>query len=117
MGPSENYLHEQIKISEVKDSRKIGVMFISNCSGKLLVFLTAYGVHREENTNLFPHSIKTTLTYIVISQNYLNILASFSIFSNRVISLYSSMISSSRFSFALCTRDLSLTKEDVNSLK
>ena len=51
------------------------------------------------------------------SQPYLKILASFSIFSSLVISLYSSIIFSSSVSFALCTSDFSFTKVEVNSLK
>ena len=54
---------------------------------------------------------------LVKSLPHLNILASFSIFSSLVISLYSSMIFSSSVSFARCTSDLSFTNVDVNSLK
>ena len=52
-----------------------------------------------------------------VGQNYLNIFASFSIFSSLVISLYNSMMFSSKFSLALWTRDLSFAKVDVSSLK
>ena len=65
----------------------------------------------------FCNSCLSLINCQYVGQNYLNIFASFSIFSSLVISLYNSMMFSSKFSLALWTRDLSFAKVDVSSLK